>query len=48
VGGVIGGAAVPVVEGLARGAGALASYPVSVARGLATPGAASERAIGKA
>ena len=48
VGGVVGGAAVPVVEGLARGAGALASYPVSVARGLLTPGAASERAIGKA
>ena len=48
VGGAVGAAAVPVVEGLARGAGALASYPVSVARGLLTPGAASERAIGRA
>ena len=48
VGGLVGGASVPVVEGLARGAGALASYPVSVARGLLTPGAASERAVGRA
>jgi hypothetical protein len=48
VGGAVGGVATPVVEGLARGAGALASYPVSVARGLLTPGAASERAIGRA
>ena len=38
----------PVVEGLVRGAGAAASYPVSVARGLLTPGAASERAVGRA
>jgi len=48
VGGAIGTAAVPVVEGLARGAGAAMSYPVSVARGLLTPGDASERAIGRA
>jgi hypothetical protein len=48
VGGAAGGVATPVVEGLARGLGAAASYPVSVARGLLTPGAASERAIGRA
>ena len=48
VGGAIGGLATPVVEGLARGAGAAISYPVSVARGLFTPGDASERAIGRA
>jgi len=48
LGGAIGGLATPLVEGLARSAGALASYPVSVARGLLTPGAASERAIGRA
>ena len=48
VGAAIGGVAAPLTEGLVRGAGAAISKPVSLARGVLTPGAASERAIGRA
>ena len=44
----VGGVAAPLTEGLVRGAGAVVSGPVSMARGLLTPRAASERAVGRA
>lgn len=48
VGGLTGGVAPPLIEGAARGAGALASYPINLARAAINPEGSAERAIGRA
>lgn len=48
IGAATGGAAVPVIEGISRGVGAVLQKPLEIARSAINPDAAAERAVGRA